>query len=295
MATPQGSIPQVGMHRTDEHLYYMNGEGPFLNVTGAIGMYDKSDALVGWAKRETAAFALRNLDALVAHRQHNYPIPECEPCATNLARTRMVSQSDAARMWVSSIPDYMKDAAADLGTAVHLVAEQIAKGEEYNPLFEPYAIQYRRFLDNYQPEFRAIEYMGLNRTEGYGGTGDIVAEIFPGGVPPSIVAAIDIKTHTKPTPLPRDYYPTTGMQLAACSRFEFIGKPGDPAEYPMPRVEAHAVLLLGGDDYRLIPYAVTDETFDAFLACLKVLRWKNGEAKSIVGRSLPQAAAGRVA
>lgn len=281
-------IPSVGMYRTDDHQYYWQGDGPYTSVTTAMSTYDKSDALVGWAKKETAAFAMRNLDVLVAHRQHNYPVPECPPCATNLNRRKMVAQSEAARMWVSSIPDYMKDAASDLGTRVHAVAEAMANGVYDGTALDlsPYAVQYRRFLDEWQPSFLAIEYMGLNRAAGYGGTGDIIGVLNRRGHPlDAAITAIDIKTWTKPEPIKDTYYPETAMQLSACSRFEFIGKPNDPREYPMPRVEAYAVLLLGPDDYRLIPYAITDDTFDAFLATLTLHRWKNGEAKTIVGRA----------
>jgi hypothetical protein len=289
-------IPQIGMYRTDAHAYYFNGQGPYANVTGIIDMLDKSDALVGWAKRETASFAIRHLDTLVAHRQHNYPIPECDPCAANLARgRRMVGQQDAARMWVSSIPDYIKDQAADLGTRVHGIAEMlghdspIARALDVPAELAPFAAQYRNFMAERRPRYETIEYMGLSRTHGYAGTGDILARLDiveedARWLANDPLVAIDIKTHTKDTPLPKTYYPKTGMQLAACSRFDFIGKPDDPTEYPMPKVDAYAVLLLGRDDYRLIPYAVTDATFDAFLACLRLYQWSRGEAQTIVGR-----------
>ena len=289
-------VPSVGMFRSEDHKYWFNGVGSYPSVTTAIDMLDKSDALVGWAKRETASFAIRHLDTLVAHRQHNYPIPECDPCAANLARgRRMVGQQDAARMWVSSIPDYIKDQAADLGTRVHEIAEMLGQASPIARAFDvptelaPFAAQYRNFMAERRPRYEAIEYMGLSRTHGYAGTGDILARLDwrigdAQWLESDPLVAIDIKTHTKDTPLPKTYYPKTGMQLAACSRFDFIGKPDDPTEYPMPEVDAYAVLLLGREDYRLIPYAVTGSTFDAFLACLRLYRWKNGEAQTIVGK-----------
>ncbi len=280
------TIPAVGIHRTEDHRYYFNGQGPLPGVTTAIKSLDKSDALVGWAKKETASFAVRNLDALVAHRGHNTPVPECSPCAANAARRTPLDRQEAARVWVSSIPDYIKDSAADLGTRVHAVAEAMGRGEVPDDAADlvPFGAQYRRFMADYLPQFHAIEYKGINLTHGYGGTGDIIATLGTDLVQFGPGAwAIDIKTHTKDTPLPRTYYPETAMQLAACSRFDFIGRPGDPTEYAVPRVDAHAVLLIGRDDYRLIPYAVTDTTFDAFLHCLALHRWRNGEAKTIVG------------
>jgi hypothetical protein len=273
---PRAGIPAEGMHRTSDHRYYWRGEGPFPSVTTAMKLYDKSDVLTGWAKRETASFAVRHLDVLLAHREHYAIDPTCAPCAKG---GRPYDRDLAARKWIAAISDYKRDTAADLGTEVHRIAEEIGKGQEPDvaPELLPYANTYRVFLDEYQPRFLAIEYMGLNREHGYAGTGDFIAELA------GPVAAIDIKSWTKDEPIPSTYYPETSMQLAACSRFDFIGKAGDDTEYPMPAVEKYGVLLLGRDDYRLIPYFVTDETFAAFLACLSLYRWRNGEARTING------------
>lgn len=269
-------IPSVGIYRNEKHRYWWNGTGPFTSVTTAMSMYDKSDVLVNWAKKETALFALRNLHVLTGHlASHNSPEPGCPPC---MKAYRPFSRQESARKWVSSIADYKRDAAADLGTRVHALAERMGQGheDEVEPELRPFAVQYRRFIDERRPTFVEIEYMGVNLSYEYAGTGDIIADIDGKRL------AIDIKTHTKDTPLPTTYYPETGMQLAACSRFEFIGKPDDPTPYPMPEVDGHAVLLVGRDDYRLVPYAVTGGTFGAFLDCLRLHRWKHGEAKTIV-------------
>lgn len=276
MSTP----PTVGMFRTEDHRYYWNGEGPYPSVTTAISMYDKSDALVGWAKKETSSFAIRHLDELIAHRAHNTPDPDiCGPCADNAKRRKPVDRTEAARLWVSSISDYQRDAAADLGTRVHELAEAVARGETPDDATDliPYGVQYQRFREERQPEYLAIEYMGINEAHEYAGTGDIIARLDDEDW------CIDIKTFTKPGPVPAKYYPTTGMQLVACSRFDFIGKEGDPTRYVVPKVDRYGVLLIGQEDYRLIPYRVTGATFDAFLNCLSLLRWSRGEAQAIVG------------
>lgn len=264
------------MFRTDDHRYFWNGVGPYTSVTTAIKMYDKSAVFMGWAKWEVARFAVDHLDILVAHREHRSVEPSCAPC---MQTARPYSAIAGARKWVASIPGYKADAARDLGTEVHGIAEAIGKGEspDVAPEFLPFAVQYRRFLADYEPKMRAVEYMGINRRHHYAGTGDILADI--GGR----VTCVDIKTHTKPTAIPDTYYPETAMQLAACSEFDFIGKEGDPTEYLMPKVERHAVLLLGRDDYRLIPYFPTHITMDAFVACLKLHAWQQGEARTVVG------------
>jgi hypothetical protein len=268
---------RVGIYRSEDHRYWWNNEGPLPSVTTAMKMYDKSDVLTGWAKRETASFAVRNVDTLMAHSGHKTVDPGCAPC---MKAGRRYDPVHSAIDWVKAIPGYQSDAARDLGTEVHGIAEAIGKGEDPDvaPAFLPYAVQYRRFLEEVRPDLLAIEYMGINRTHGYAGTGDILARIA------GTVACIDIKTHTKPTKIPETYYPETAMQLAACSRFDFIGKPDDPTEYPLPKATTYGVLLLGAEDYRLIPYFVTDETFDAFLACLRLYRWRQGEARVVVGK-----------
>jgi hypothetical protein len=278
------TVPSVGIYRTDDHRYYYGGQGPFPSVTTAMKMLDKSDVLMGWAKRETANFAVRNLDVLTAHREHHSVDPSCAPC---MKAARPYDGTAAAAKWVATIPDYQSDKARDAGTEIHALAEAIGKGEptaELSP-FAPYAQQYRRFLAEYAVELLAIEYMGINETEGYGGTGDIIGRI--GGK----VACIDIKSWTKDKQVPDTYYPETAMQLIACSRFEFIGKVGDPTRYPLPKVETYGVLLLAENDYRLIPYFPTDDTYGAFLACLRLYRWRQGEARVVVGKATKEEAA----
>lgn len=272
-------IPQIGIYRTDDHRYYWMGEGPYPGVTTSMKALDKSDVLVGWAKRETAAFAIRNIDILAAHRGHNAPMPECPPCRQSRPP---FDRARAAQYWVSSIPDYQRDVAADAGTRIHAIAERMATEPDYrgDPALTPYATQYARFQAHNRPQYLAIEYMGMNLTAGYGGTGDFIALMTEGPFA-GLTVAVDIKSHTKPTPVPAKYYPETGMQLAACTRFEFIGKPNDPTQYPLPKVNAYAVLLLGADDYSLIPYRVTDDTYEAFLHCLALTRWRNGEGKTM--------------
>src|SRR5207248_5364567 len=106
------SVP-LGLTRDEKHIYRWNdGQtvvGPIPSVTTIIKLIDKSAPLVGWAKRETAACAVRNLDALVAMRAAGGP--------------------EAAINWLKTIPDYLRDRAADRGTSVHALAEQIVRGQ----------------------------------------------------------------------------------------------------------------------------------------------------------------------
>jgi len=53
-----------GLWRDEAHNYFYGGNGPFASVTTVTGTLDKSAPLVGWAKRETAACAIRNHDMI---------------------------------------------------------------------------------------------------------------------------------------------------------------------------------------------------------------------------------------
>ena len=192
-----------GSSRDARHRYSWNGGPWYPSVTTILRIKDKP-ALVGWAKRETAACAVRNLDVLEKMVRSGGPA--------------------AAVDWLKRIPDYARDTAADLGTAVHAAAEAIGRGE-------PVAVgracarllaAYRRdFLDVFAPRFLAVEAMVCSERYEYGGTADAFVEI------DGETWLLDYKTGA-------GVYPDTALQLAGLARAQFIGYPGDPAQYPMP-------------------------------------------------------------
>src|ERR1039457_530677 len=119
----------VGLTRDARHRYTWDGGPEMYSVTTILGIKDKP-ALVGWAKRETAACAVRNLEVLERMVQSGGP--------------------GAAVEWLKRIPDYARDTAAALGTAVHAMAEALGRGEPVtvDESLRPYLLAYRRdFLD----------------------------------------------------------------------------------------------------------------------------------------------------
>ena len=107
-----------------------------------VGELGDKPALVGWAKRETAACAVRNLDLQQKMLRSGGP--------------------GAAVDWLKRIPDYTRDASADLGSAVHAAAEAIARGEPVpvDESLRPCLAAYRRdFLETFAPRFLAVEAM----------------------------------------------------------------------------------------------------------------------------------------
>ena len=129
----------TGLIRSDDHKYRF-GDGPWLpGVTSIIAKVDKSGPLIGWAKGVTADAALDNLDRIVA----------------------MVASDGRAptRAWLTAHATAESDSAKDLGTKVHLAAEQIARGAvpEIAAEHMPWVHAYQRFLEDWQPEFKSIE------------------------------------------------------------------------------------------------------------------------------------------
>lgn len=248
--------PPLGLARTDAHVYSWNDGatvvGPLPSVTTVIKVLDKSGPLVGWAKRETAACAVRNLDMLV--------------------RMREAGGDAAAVNWLKAIPDYQRDSAADIGTRVHRLVEQLARGIEPEITAEeaPFVDAYRTFLAAFRPRFLALEEMVVSLRHHYGGTLDAIAVI------EGETWLLDVKTGT-------GVYPETGLQLAAYASADFIGRPGTPRRFRLPRATRFGVIHVRPEGARLIEYRVDRSTFAAFLDARRLLAWQQRPGKSVVG------------
>jgi hypothetical protein len=258
-------IPQVGLHRTVRHEYYRDGVGPYPGVTTVLRVIDKP-AIIGWAKRETARCAIENYDFVADLLKRGGP--------------------KAAQDWLASIPDYKRDTAADLGSAVHRLAEQHARAVQAGfagissdgstPEQIPYVEAYIAFVHDYRPVFKSYERMVFSE-KGYGGTFDWLARI-------------DGRLILGDTKTGKDVFPETALQLAALGHADHIGLPDDPKRYAMPKVDGYAVLHLRPEKYvegyRLIEYDVTDAEYAAFLAALALTRWRREREKSVIGEAV---------
>lgn len=227
-----------------------------------------SEALIGWAKKYTSEFAIKNLDELTA----------------------LVEADQAGAVdWLKGASYRSRDAAADLGTEVHDAIEAHILGKpmpEWPLLIRARMEQFARFLERWQPEFQMAEASVYSRTHSYAGTLDSIAKI--GGV----TVLLDVKTRGGTN------YPISGqsesrvydkdaLQLAAYRHAEFIGL-ADGEEFPMPRVDAAAVLRLTNTDYELVEVDAGRETFGDFLAVKRVhAGWLNGRSKHVILGEFP--------
>ena len=249
----------LGLVRDARHRYSWNGGPWYPSVTTILGIKNKP-ALVGWAKRETAACAVRNLSML-----------------TRMAET---GGPQAAVEWLKRIPDFQRDMSADLGSRVHAVAEALARREpvSISDDVRPFVAAYRRdFLDRFEPRFLEVEAMVCSERYEYGGTADAFVEI--GGE----IWLLDYKTGA-------GVYPDSALQLAGLARAQFIGRTGDPTPYPVPPATRFGILHIRPEGARLLPVVVDRQTVAAFLDARRLFGWDQGPAQGVIGEPISRAA-----
>ena len=258
-ADPIVNEAPLGLTRTANHVYtWSDGRAiytPLPSVTTILKVIDKSGPIAGWARREVASCAIRNLDALIAMREEGGP--------------------DAAAKGLRSVPDNILDKAANRGTQVHLLAEQIVRGQEPAVPEElaGHVNAYRRFLRDWSPRFVAVEQMVASLRFGFAGTFDAIADIA------GERWLLDIKTGN-------GVYPEAALQVSAYGGAQFIGRPGDPRKYRLPKVDRFGVLRVLPDRTELVPVAVDRSTFATFVRALELWRWTQGAARTVIGKPI---------
>lgn len=261
----------------------LTGENAW-SVTTILDALPKK-ALVGWAAREVAEFAVANratLDAILSGvRLVADATTETGPrggIRTTRTYGHVISDPDA----VAAAVDYLKgspyrsrERKADVGTLVHAEVEAHILGTP-RPEVPVDAVahmgHFRRFVESWSPEFAASEATVWNRTESYAGTLDFVATM--GGR----TMLVDVKTG-------KDVYPEVALQLCAYARAEFALAP-DGSETPLPAIDGACVLHLTADGYRVVPVHIDDRTWDTFRYVREVFRWEDELSKRCLGDAL---------
>lgn len=214
----------------------------FASVTTILGVLNKP-ALTGWASKMAAEFAVK---------EHNV-------IADLISR----NQSKAAIDMIKAAPWRNRDAAADVGTLVHQMIENIHTGNEVT--IPPEALQqvthFLTWVDHFKPEILVSEGTIFNREYNYAGTLDLVAKI------DGLNWLIDVKSG-------KGVYPEYAMQVAAYARGEFIGHE-DGTEQVMPIIDKGAILHLRPGGYAFVPVHIGKEVFDSFLYCRELFRWQD--------------------
>lgn len=263
-----------GLLRDARHYYSWNGGDKVPGITTVQKML-ANDALVNWAKRETAIAAVRNWDIVHRMVEQNPPVEESLPMHPAVG-------------YLKGVPGYQRDAAADLGTRVHSMAERAAAGvlEPLSEDIQPFADAYRRdFLERFKPKFipQYLEYMVYGSVDifgerlEYGGTMDVACKIGDD------VWLIDYKTSRES----RFGWPYANYvhQLAAGANAGWRGEPGNPKKLSLPKVTRFGILAITPAGAELIPFDVTDKEWHDFAAMRWLWEFVHRRAKTVKGEA----------
>ena len=230
---------------------YVWGDREYPSVTTILGATVPKPALVGWAAKATAEWAV----------DHH-------------AEWRDLTDRRATVDLLKGAPFRDRDNAADVGTAVHAYAEATAKGHAsfIPPEVEPFVAGFERFVCDWRPEYLETEATVFG--DGYAGTLDAIARI------DGQVVLLATKTTRS------GVYPEVALQLAAYWSADFIGRNDGATEDPMPEMYAAMVLHLRPEGYRLVPVRVDDHTHRQWRRLVETFEYLRGPHTTAIGADL---------
>lgn len=212
-------------------------------------------ALINWAGNATADYAVDNWDLL-----------------SELKPSERLKKMQGGRY-------ESRDAAANRGTAVHALAEQLIKGEEVEvpDALAGHVESYVRFLDEWQPEPILVEAVVMSHKHGYAGTLDLVADI-----PGRGRVLMDIKTSRS------GIFGETALQLCAYRYADvYLDETGDgPVEKDMLEVDEVIAIHVRADGYDLYPLTAGQPQLREFLYAREVARFSEENSRGYVGQAL---------
>lgn len=276
------SGPTKIIQRGNGHSYLLDGE----KVPGVTTILDygiPKPALVGWAARTVAEYVVDRLtivdgkvaaDELVeALRSYNQTRKWPEKLGDGLARVGLTKV-------LATVQYADRDAAANKGTQVHLLAQQLAEGQEIEvpDVLAGHVASYLRFLEEWQPTDAIVEGIVVNRRWRYMGKFDMIATL----PPPLGRTLLDLKT-SRSGP-----FAETALQLAGY-RFAETLLDGNQ-EIPMPEVDSCAVVWIRADGYDVYRMVADEAAFRVFLYCKQVGSWLDrdtGGAATARSEALP--------
>jgi hypothetical protein len=244
-------IAPEGIHRTSAHLYYFNGVEIGPGVTTITKVLD-APALTGWKMDQVARTAIDNAERLLEDRESG--------------------RTEAAVSWLKTLPT----TAMDRGSRIHQALEHILLRRPHvavDPQDAAAVAGARQWLNQHKVRPIEIEAFLVNRTLGYGGTCDLIAEI------DGETWLLDWKTGKSVAWPSGAVYDDMRLQLAAYANAEFLARVADATEYPLPPITRHGILHVTEGGTRLYDAAVTDADWTAFRACAHLYRWRKGSSR----------------
>ena len=246
--------PPIRRRNTARGHHYVDAAGVRVpGVTTILSDGVPKAALINWAANATADAAVNRWDELAEM-----------PPAQRLATLRGARYED-------------KDRAANRGTEVHRLAEELVHGRAVQAPNEiaGHVEAYARFLDEFRVTPVHVEFSIASYRYGYAGTGDLIATLQTTDGPR--LWLLDLKTNRS------GIYGETALQLAAYRYADVLLD--DTGEHPMPEVQGCAAIHVRGDGYSLIPVLAGPEQHRTFLYVQQVAGFTKSSS-DLVGAAL---------
>jgi hypothetical protein len=234
------------------HAYYLD-DVKLPGVTTILGDGLAKPALVNWAARTVAGYAVDNWDDLSGRKLGE--------------RLKILEGAHYAD----------RDAAGKRGTEVHRLGEKLIKGEKVTVPDElaGHVESYVKFLDDFDVDPVLIEAPVVSYKWKYAGTMDLGARLRGLGL-----LGLDIKTARS------GVFPDNALQLAGymfCDQYLDVAA-GEMRD--MPKWDGAAVVHVRADGYSLVPVTVDQDVYNYFLYVKAMWKWANERSKTIVGEAV---------
>jgi hypothetical protein len=243
-----------------------------VSVTSAIGGGLPKPFLVGWAAKMAAEAAVEDYEivgAFLAKGDKRSAVDHIKG-----ARFRDMGQkADRGTIVHAALESYLAGKKVDQDAIHEQLREALVPTKMWRSATNMIA-GLMEFLFDEEPEVIWSEATVYSRTHKYAGTADLIARMRVGDSLAPVV--LDVKTSKR-------IYDEVALQLCAYARADFVGK-DDGTEVPLlptdEKIEYGVVVRpTPSGSYEKATFALTDEVFDLFLACLAV-----ATGQSVLGR-----------
>jgi hypothetical protein len=256
---------------TSGRIYERDGRR-YTSVTTLIGDGYPKPALIGWAAKMAAEYAVENpgasVDAIKAarHKQKD----ESSGLGTRLHRW--------VESWALAVggvgppepmtPEQCADWDAAFAAGDPHVKHDAATEQRHLRTLRKMAEQWVKLAAKHLIVPLASEFTVYNEELGYAGTADLV------GLVDGIPSLIDVKTG-------KGVYADAALQLCALAHGEYIGIHNGPT-LPMPEFDRCLVAHVRPNFARFYPADVGDWAWRTFRACRAISQWVEGPGKGAI-------------
>lgn len=242
-------------------------------------------ALLHWYAKMASAEALSAIRAVPTTRDVLARLAEeqwlaHEATATHQTRHKKTCDFKVdALQWLAGAPTRTRDTAGKRGTDVHEAAEKDSALDDVPVNAQKAYGSYQRWVQAFDPVILAKEFQVFNAEVGYGGSGDVIADVFMPPYDRRYTTVIDLKSSGS-------VYHETRLQLAAyrygklCVVDDNVDLLGTAA---LGQIERAAILHLTDEGYTFWEVQAGPAEFDVFKNVLSTFHFLAANERTDVG------------